>query len=62
MCLAGTIRYAASRLCVGPSGQSNTSIVSYQLQHRAILSIIAETYALNCGLRYIEQRYANQTA
>ena len=55
--LAIAIRYAMTRLTVGPTGKSTFPIMKYQLQANAIAPLLARTISLGVALDRVKDEW-----
>jgi len=58
-CIYTTIRYSQQRCAAGPTGESDTPIMTYQLQQNALLPLLAKTIVYNCGHILGKRLFAN---
>ena len=55
--LRTAVKYALSRKALGRDGKSSAKLMSFQLQQRAFMPLIAETYAHNIALNYAKDQF-----
>lgn len=60
-CLYATVKYSQQRLAVGESGESDTPIMSFQLQQNAILPLLARIIVYNIGYNRAKDLFADPT-
>ena len=54
-------RFSAQRLSTGPTGKSDTPILSYQLQQNALFPLLSKLICLNIFHNYVQREFAQRS-
>ena len=60
--LAIAVRYGAMRRQFGPAGQREVPLLVFRTHQTRLMPLLADSYAINFGVRYLAERFVNRSS